>query len=310
MTGQMPIVTRRSVLAMGAALPLISCSRLGPVASAPATQAVQMQALSFSGPGGRVIPVTEWKPAGMALVGTILFSHGAALAPNQYLRIVEPLAAAGWHILAPLHTDSEQHPDTAKYRGFETWRTRIEDMRVLSAMVGEQGPIVAAGHSYGGLTALVLGGAQALVPEGIVGPLVDPKVAAVLAFSPPPPIPGFIERAGYATLAVPALIQTGTLDVPELPGMGADGWIGHLAAYDEAPSGQDTYALVLEGVDHYFGGAIGRLKPTEPWLDGQLGRAVAIARLFAAAYGLQQGPAVGQLKEQLNPDLPVRLLRK
>ncbi|MEO9492198.1 MAG: acyl-CoA dehydrogenase family protein, partial [Marinomonas sp.] len=64
-------------------------------------------------------------------------------------------------MLAPLHSDSEQHADKASYTGFPTWSTRLEDMQALSAHIGERA-YVAAGHSYGALTALVLGGVLTL----------------------------------------------------------------------------------------------------------------------------------------------------
>ena len=302
-------ISRRGLIAIGAVLPLSGCMRGGKPASVMPTADPASMTYSVEGPGGRTITITEWSPSGPAPIGTILFSHGANLAPDQYLRIVEPLASEGWRVLAPLHTDSEKHPETEQFKGFATWRTRIEDMRILSQMV-EAGPLIAAGHSYGGLTALVQGGAGALVPEGISGPLSNPNIDAVIAFSPPGPIPGFIERDGYAKLTAPALVQTGTLDMPELPGVAADSWQAHLAAYEAASAGGDRYGLVLEGVDHYFGGCIGRLKPANPLPDRQLGIAVEIARLFAAAHGLRQSAAQRELMMRLNSELPVRLLHK
>ncbi|MEO9461202.1 MAG: hypothetical protein ABJ242_00575 [Marinomonas sp.] len=256
--------------------------------------------------------MTQWMPQGKAL-GTIVFSHGANLAPLQYLQMIEPLAASGWRVLAPLHTDSEQHADKASYTGFATWSTRLEDMQALSAHIGE-GAYVAAGHSYGALTALVLGGAQALVPKDVKAPLADPKVKAVLAFSPPPPIPGFVDMAGYAKLQVPALIQTGTFDVPLLPGSAIEGpnagYKGHLAPYNAAAKGGARYALTLEGVDHYYGGAIGRLKEPSALNQTQLRETTAITQSFLDAHMLGSSQALAALQSKLSNDLPVVLQTK
>lgn len=126
-------------------------------------------------------------------------------------------------------------------------------MRALAERFGGRG-YIAAGHSYGALLALALGGASPIVPGGIASRLRDPRARAVVALSPPPPIPGLIDQAGFATLAVPALIQTGTADIPP----GADTWEGHLVAWEAPAPAGIRYALVLDGVDHYFKGAICR----------------------------------------------------
>lgn len=302
MQGCKSLTSRRSLLIAAIALPLLaSCATWTPADGAPGPSRLTLHA-----PNGRVISVSEWRPQGPP-TGILVFSHGAGLAPGQYLRVIEPLVAAGWHVFAPLHTDSEHHPDRAGYAGFETWRTRIEDMRALSGHIGDR-PYVAAGHSYGALTALVLGGAGALVPDGITGPLADPKVSCVLALSPPGPIPGFVTLAGYGSLSVPALIQTGTLDVPA--GMQNMRWEDHLAAYDAAMPDGDRYALVLEGVDHYFGGAIGRLGPTDALNERQLVLTVEIARQFLAAHALGLSAARSALAAHISGALPVRFLRK
>lgn len=296
-------ISRRNILIAGAAIPLLlACSTPPPRTSLPPS----LSLLRLAAPDSRAIMVSEWQPAGEA-GGILVFSHGAALAPNQYLRVIEPFVAAGWHVYAPLHTDSEIHPQTANYQGFATWRTRIEDMRAISDHIGNR-PYVAAGHSYGGLTALVMGGANALIPEGITPPMADSKVACVLALSPPGPIPGFVTREDYSALSVPALIQTGTLDVPA--GMQGARWEDHLAAFEATEPGRDRYALVLEGVDHYFGGAIGRLKPTDALNERQLALSLLIAQEFLRAHALGIPEARQALATRLTPELPVRLLHK
>jgi alpha-beta hydrolase superfamily lysophospholipase len=213
----------------------------------------------LAGPGGRSISITEWKPKGRVR-GLILFSHGALSSPTLYEAVIGRWVAEGWHVLAPLHVDSERHPHTRDYPGLASWKARIEDMRVLSAHVGKR-PWVAAGHSYGGLVALTMGGAAAVPPQGLTGPLSDPNVRAAVAFSPPAPVPVLCTAEGYAKLSVPALIQTGTADnPPSAPGAAPlpGSWKGHLAAFDAAAPGGHRYGLVLEGVDHYFGGLICR----------------------------------------------------
>lgn len=89
-------------------------------------------------PGGREVSVSEWVPEG-TVRGTILFSHGAGSAPWHYDLFLAPWIAAGYHVLAPLHVDSREHPRTKDFPGLASWKTRIEDMRLLIAAIGEIG---------------------------------------------------------------------------------------------------------------------------------------------------------------------------
>lgn len=282
-------LSRRSLFA-GAALTLAM-----PFAARASTKGPSTFTLDSS--AGRGIPVTYW-PARGARLGTICFSHGAMSAPKYYEALLTPLREAGYEVYAPLHVDSKEHPLTARFPGLASWVARLEDMHVLSAHVGAK-PYVAMGHSYGALVALTLGGGAAVRPEGYAGPMHDPKVKAVVAFSPPAPVPALIEARGYGTLVTPALIQTGTRDI--LPGMenNPDAWRGHLAAYESAAPGGHRYALVLDGVDHYFGGAICRHDLPGPRQSGQLAHAAAIAALFLNAFGRGDEAAREQLDRQL-----------
>ena len=279
----------------GAALPF-------PLLAAPALPAPRR--FDLHAPDGRAIAISEWLPRGRPR-GIILFSHGALSSPRLYEAIIAPWVAAGFRVLAPLHVDSAEHPDTAKFPGLASWKARIEDMRALSAHIGQR-PWIAAGHSYGGLVALTMGGAAGISPEGVAGPLGDAKVRAVLAFSPPAPIPVLMTREGYAALSVPALIQTGTADDPP----GPDGWEGHLAPFEAAAPGGHRYGLVLEGVDHYFGGAICRYEAPGPRQLARLDDANRIAGLFLAGFGTDNAGARRALDAEVSDALPVRLLRK
>ncbi|RVU07210.1 alpha/beta fold hydrolase [Novosphingobium umbonatum] len=265
-----------------------------------------MRKFTIATSAGRAVEISEFAPVG-PVVGTVLFSHGAASAPQFYGPVIWPLVAAGWRILAPLHVDSRLHPDTAKFAGLASWQARLEDMAALTAHIGHK-PYVAMGHSYGGLTALVMGGAQSVAPKGWSGPQSDGKAKAVIALSPPPAIPVLITREGYGKLSVPALVQTGTLDV--MPGMKIDGWQAHLDAYEAAQAGGHRYGLVLSDVSHYFGGLICDPQQKGPLATKGMEDANRVLGLFIAAYGRGDGRALALLDKQVGGDLPVRLMRK
>lgn len=297
----MRAVSRRGLMAGAGAMAAL-------VAATPVLGAVVKSASRQLRTGdGRVVRVTEWKPAGKPL-GTILFSHGAGSAPWHYDLIVLPWVDAGWRVVAPLHVDSREHPDTARFPGLASWKTRIEDMRLLIAELKGK-PFIAAGHSYGGLVALTLGGAQAVPPEGMALPLVPRLAQAVIAFSPPAPVPVLVTEAGYGALAVPALIQTGTRDV--LPGgLSGDGWTGHLVPFTAAAAGGNRYGLVLDGVDHYFGGTICDLTRPGPPQLAQIDLANRYVGLFLAGFGAGDAAARKALDARVTDAFPARLQRK
>lgn len=273
----------------------------------PRLLAANSSTLVLDAASDRKSTVTVWRASGWKR-GTIMFSHGALSSPSKYPTLVNAWVAAGYDVFAPLHVDSEEHPDTKRYAGFASWRARIEDMRALSAHIDAKS-LIAAGHSYGALVALTLGGAQAVPPEGITGPLRDPRVRASVAFSPPAPIPKLIEAGGYATLAVPALVQTGDRDTP--PGVAAaDGWKAHLLPFEAPAPGGNRYGLVLAGVDHYFGGAICKFDYPGPAQTSQLATAAEISTLFINAYGANKAAARRALDARLSDSGPVILRRR
>lgn len=297
-------LSRRALLAAGGSA-LISMAVAGrAIVAIPASATFDLRA-----PGGRIVTVSEWRPRRRAK-GVILFSHGAASSPSFYTAIIAPMAAAGYRVLAPLHVDSTAHPRTREFPGLASWKARLEDMAALIAYIGDT-PYVAVGHSYGGLIALTLGGAAAVPPDGWQGPLTPRRARAVVALSPPAPVPVLCTQEGYAAMAVPALVQTGTKDI--VPGMGSqaqDGWVGHLVPFSAPPPRGNLYGMLLEGVDHYFGGLICRYDRPGPPQTAQLEQANRIVGLFLDGFGHDAGTGARSIDAALSDDLPVRLTRR
>jgi len=246
---------------------------------------------------GRMLDVWTWS-SGAPRAGTIAFSHGFGSSPRQYLRLIHPWLAAGYDVLAPLHADSADNRPRDGRAGADLWASRIEDMRAVAGLI--EGPYIAAGHSFGALGALVLGGAAPVVPQGIAGPTADNRVSAVLALSPPPPTPTLITAAGYATLARPALIQTGTRDLLPASVQDPQSWRAHLAAFAFSSCGGDRHALVLDGADHYFGGLICDPRKGAADQRTQLRLTIEATRAFLASHETAQAP-----EGQRRPAFPV-----
>lgn len=227
----------------------------------------------------RSVEVT-FLPAQKLHRGVLLFSHGYRSAPKHYYRLLRAWSDAGYDIYAPLHIDSAEYPDYEQYPQELSWPTRLYDMRA-AAGVANTDRFIAAGHSYGATVALTLAGATAVVPSSFTPQSMrDPRAVAALSLSPPGAIPGLISPEGYRTIAVPTLVQTGDRDTfaPEIP------WQSHLIAYEQAPAGA-KYSLVLQGVDHGFGGLI-----YDPIMfafndqRAQLGEMIRFSLLFVNAF--------------------------
>jgi pimeloyl-ACP methyl ester carboxylesterase len=265
--------------------------------------------VTLAGPGGRTIAVTSWQPRKRR--GTIVFSHGALSSPAKYDLLILPWVAQGFEVWAPLHVDSLQHPDRAAFAGLKSWAARIEDMHVVAEHAGRN-RLIAAGHSYGGLVALTLAGARVAEVSGQKRPMALAGVNAAVAFSPPGPMPGFVEPGAYAGIAVPALIQTGTADLlpPGKANPDPASWHKHLMAYDEAAPGGHRYALVLDQVDHYFGGAICDFTKPGPPRAREAGIAAQIAATFLRGYGCNEAKARRALDARRSPAGPVMLMSK
>lgn len=246
------VIDRRMLIA-GAAI----------LAAMPAAAAGRDESLTLA--DGRAVPLRTWQPAGKARA-LVAFSHGANSRPDKYDRLCERLAAAGYRVAAPLHADSPDHPGGGKIARELGIPMRMADMRGVFAIFGTGLPMIAAGHSYGGLIAQMLGGAAGTPPDAI---------KAVLAWSPPGPFPPAITAETWKTMARPQMVVTGTADT--LPIM-APTWDVHRVSFDVAPG--PAVLFVGEGVDHYFGNIICRPERSEPPQTAQFDDAVAVSLAF------------------------------
>jgi dienelactone hydrolase len=232
--------------------------------SAPATAKDVRFHKAFDNGTGRLVPMTVTAKAGKAK-GVIMFSHGGFSSPAKYAAIMDHWAAAGYFVVAPLHADSSDWTgikpelvDQIKWR-LADMKLAYTQMDTLAKKAGvniKRARFVSAGHSFGGLIALLDS---------------DPRVTSVIAFSPPGPFPGITIPA----TAKPLLTITGTTDI--LP-MIAPTWQAHLAAHNIATGG--AWAYVGEGADHYYGGIFGRPELPGPKATASFEEAIRLTLRF------------------------------
>lgn len=211
------------------------------------------QLTELNAPDGRAIPLRLIEPVGCSECPLVIFSHGAFSTYDRYDALLLPLARAGYRIAAANHVDSEEHPNRDAYGQSDAMGKRVEDYSVIAGEVQAE-TVFAVGHSFGGLIAQLAGGAHLSGPAAALKVSPDHRPDAVIAISPPGPMPGVMEAEGWAKVERPQLVVTGTSDI--LPGF-VDDWRDHLVSYDAATHEQ-TYSLVYTDMDHYLNGAYGR----------------------------------------------------
>lgn len=227
-------------LSLGAvAAPAPAFAQTAPAAVAAPADATHVQLPS---PDGRTIDVSVWQAADEQAV--IVFGHGWGAQPSAYRRMITWWTAHGFTVVAPLHTDSMQHPQRAEATPQTIFISRIADLAVVRGYVKASHPgrpLIGAGHSFGSLNALMEAGAVT-----IAGPQSDPDITVVVALSTPGLIPDLINPSTFSTVTTPTLIITGDNDVVE-------GFVSdprdHRAAFDASPAG-DKMLMTFAGGDH------------------------------------------------------------
>jgi predicted dienelactone hydrolase len=272
---------RRSLI-FTLAFAAVACA--SPSADQPKAQAAETEAMSsgnYSSQGGNkpvgVIPdaaIRDAKrdkelelsveyPIAAGSYPLIIWSHGYGGSSRGYVGLSSYWASFGYVVIKPTHADSGKLANVQAGEGPREvfsepeWRARVQDITaILDAVpqLEEKYPelkgkidmkqIGVGGHSYGAHTALLLGGVKTF-PGGTS--LADPRVKAVLVMSPqgPSEVRG-LTKESYASLSVPTLFMTGSLDrgftedeTPE--------W--RRQAFELAPAG-DKYLVVVEGARH------------------------------------------------------------
>ncbi|HYK05794.1 MAG TPA: alpha/beta fold hydrolase [Thermoanaerobaculia bacterium] len=205
----------------------------------------------------------------------IVFSHGFGSQAREYAALSSFWASQGYVVIRPAHADAGKGSTPSggreawENRPAGDWNARVDDMLLVIDQLDQleqrypelQGKIDRAkigvgGHSYGAMTAMLLGGAQ--TQPGTARPA-DPRIKAVVAMGPPGPgaSRGLTEQS-WAQLTKPALFIVGTAengaDETETPE-----W--RRRAYELSPAG-DKWLVVLDGGG--YSAYTGRMSPVTP----------------------------------------------
>lgn len=277
---------RRVAIALALALSVSGVSAPAFAQAAPAVAAASTAThVQLPAPDGRTIDVSVWQAADEQAV--IVFGHGWGARPAAYHRIIDYWTARGFTVVSPLHLDSLQHPQHAEATPQSIFLTRIADLAVVRGYVkaGHPGkPLIAAGHSFGSLNALMEAGALT-----VAGPQSDPDVAVVVALSSPGLIRNVVLPTTFEGVTTPVLMVTGDADLVE--GFVTDPR-DHRAPFDTSPAG-GKMLLTFAGGDHSLVG-------NADAADFELMAATTVD--FMRAYALDDAAAQARLATLTAPD--------
>lgn len=214
---------------------------------------------------GRPVPVRVYRPRAEGPWPLVVFSHGIGGSRLGYGYLGRHFAAHGVMGLHLQHVGSDRalwggNPFDllSRLQGAAAERealARVHDVRhaldeVLASPLGtrfDAGRIVAAGHSYGANTTLLLAGAR-VEREGRPVALRDDRLRAAIVMSAPPFHGEAEPQRILAGITLPSLHVTATEDDIRIPGYGS-GAADRIALYEQVASVRKVLA-VYEGGSH------------------------------------------------------------
>jgi len=209
----------------------------------------------------------------------IVFSHGAFCYPQQYRNITDYWVSQGYVVILPNHLDSPNLGKMAPADIANLLPSRVRDMSFVLdsldeietlqpelAQVMDHSSSAVAGHSFGGMIAMIKSGLHMQNSDGEpVADYADPRFSAAVVMSgvgqmgPTPGLPQvpYMAPDAFQGLTGPLLASGGTLDEGNVGTGEVFPWQWRMSAYTQSPPG-NKYSLVLEDADHYLGGLICR----------------------------------------------------
>lgn len=228
-------------------------------------------------------------PKGDGPFPVIVFSHGAGSVGDAYRILAEHWASYGYVCILPTHADSlvldkdpnamrdwEQHMPRvvgAVLKDSDGWANRARNItfildsldeiqKQVPAIKGKLDPerIGVGGHSYGALTAMLVGGVTIDLPDKPAASFADPRVRCILILSPQGRGQMGLTDHSWDKLKLPMLAETGTFDF----GASGQGPQWRSEPFRFAPAG-DKYLVFIEGANHFsMTGKLMAAAPTRP----------------------------------------------
>ncbi len=251
------------------------------------------------------LPVRISYPVGKTRFPVIVFSHGNGSKGDMYKGFTDYWASHGYVVIQPTHMDSTS-------LGFKTKRdnmremyqqilqvtdTRRQDMSFIVDSLDlietvvpdlkdklDRTKLVAAGHSMGAATAMIVAGMTLLNPMDGYAETSDETRFKVLLMISDPGTMTLMPKEPWKGVRVPTLISTGTKDFSDVGSDRIKAPFKYKIPDSLTRSLSPHHYVLIEGADHYLGGLICRTDVPGPPQHEALGIAAATSTTFLDAY--------------------------
>lgn len=221
---------------------------------------LQEQRAELPRDSGPPLPVRAVWPEGEGALPVIVFSHGVHANREAYKPLVEHWARHGYLVVQPTHDDTgpaNMSSVLGRAREVSLVLDRVsvlvdKDPRLKARVDLDR--VGVGGHSFGGHTAMLVGGLEMTHPDtGRRERVADSRIDALVVISPAGTDPA-VQPDAWDGLVNPALLVVGSEDVSKRTGKGA-AW--RLEAWSHV---RDGWLLWIEGADHDYGGIADRVR--------------------------------------------------
>ena len=251
------------------------------------------------------LPVRISYPVGKTRFPVIVFSHGNGSKGDMYKGFTDYWASHGYVVIQPTHMDSTS-------LGFETKRdnmremyqqmlqvtdTRRQDMSFIIDSLDlietivpdlnnklDRTKLVAAGHSMGAATAMIVAGMTLLNPMDNYAETSDETRFKVLLMISDPGTMALMPKDPWKGVRVPTLISTGTKDFSDVGSGRIQSPFKYKIPDSLTRSFSPHHYVLIDGADHYLGGLICRTDVPGPPQHEALRIAAATSITFLDAY--------------------------
>ena len=251
------------------------------------------------------LPVRISYPIGKTRFPVIVFSHGNGSKGDMYKGFTDYWASHGYVVIQPTHMDSIS-------LGFQTKRdnmremyqqmlqvtdTRRQDMSFIVDSLDlietivpdlkdklDRTKLVAAGHSMGAATAMIVAGMTLLNPMDGYAETSDETRFKVLLMISDPGTMTLMPKEPWKGVRVPTLISTGTKDFSDVGSDRIKAPFKYKIPDSLTRSLSPHHYVLIEGADHYLGGLICRTDVPGPPQHEALRIAAATSTTFLDAY--------------------------
>ena len=251
------------------------------------------------------LPVRISYPVGKTRFPVIVFSHGNGSKGDMYKGFTDYWASHGYVVIQPTHMDSTS-------LGFKTKRdnmremyqqilqvtdTRRQDMSFIVDSLDlietivpdlkdklDRTKLVAAGHSMGAATAMIVAGMTLLNPMDGYAETSDETRFKVLLMISDPGTMTLMPKEPWKGVRVPTLISTGTKDFSDVGSDRIKAPFKYKIPDSLTRSLSPHHYVLIEGADHYLGGLICRTDVPGPPQHEAVRIAAATSITFLDAY--------------------------